>query len=154
MNQLVQPEPRYNRNQSVNAHHVTWATKYRSPRLSADVRDHAELYISHICKHKNINLLALSVQVDHVHVYVELARSHSVADAVGIIKWYSSLCLRTNFPRLQTINGRPVAALWQRNYFSRSIGGEGAAVSRYIRNQEPDYIYNSLNAFGKIEDLW
>ena len=128
---------RTKRNPSDTSYHFTWATKQRCPVLQPEVADIVMEAIEHMSGLRAYNILALSVQADHVHWYVQLPHTVPVVQAVGAVKWYSSLVTRRELPYL----ARDKKALWQRHYFVRTIGGEGAAVMRYITDHNPMRIY-------------
>ena len=79
-----------------------------------------------------MEIIAAEVDVDHVHLYLQIPPQRAVGRAVGILKSISARMMFKRFPYLK----RKLWAgeLWEESYFVRSIG-EGVTaemVKRYI----------------------
>ena len=79
---------------------------------------------------------AIEVDVDHVHLYIQVPPQRSVGRAVGILKSVSARMMFKRFPYLK----RTLSAgqLWSASYFARSVG-EGvtaALIKCYIESHE------------------
>lgn len=117
-----------------NFHHFVFAPKYRRAVLGdALVRRVVEFHIRHICELKNIEIIALNIQPDHVHLLVSLPKSMTQTYAVFIIKWYSSIWTRKQCTWLKDIVH--LDHLWQRGYWVTSVGGGVKSVRKYVKNQ-------------------
>ena len=68
------------------AYHVVWCPKYRKSILTGSIADESKRLIEGICLERNWSVLALEVQPDHIHLFVSIPPSTSVADAVKILK--------------------------------------------------------------------
>ena len=84
-------------------------------------------------KHK-IKIHALAIELDHVHIFIEIPTTMCLAKAVQLLKWYSALRIRatwkkelTSFPHKDHF--------WAKTYWSRSIGGDASKVKKYIEKQ-------------------
>lgn len=125
-----------------NLQHMIFAPKYRRHLLQSEqVSTTAAELIRHICQLKGIEIKALAIMPDHVHLFVILPATMSVSDAAYIVKWFSSIHLRRIYPEIKR---RSPKALWATRYFSRSVGGDAATVQAYVDNQiirihAPDY---------------
>jgi putative transposase len=120
-----------------NAHHFTFAPKYRREVLGrAPLAQEIEKHLRHIATYHNMDVIAIAIQRDHVHIFVDLPRKLSPAYAVQQLKWFSSIWTRKAYPGL--INEK---SLWQRRYYSRSIGGDKRAVQEYIDKQKVEGNY-------------
>ena len=76
----------------------------------------------------------LSIQVDHVHMLVQLRPNVSVSRAVQFFKGGSSKVIREEFPDLKEFLWGD--SLWADGYFSETVGQVNMAVIReYIKNQ-------------------
>lgn len=117
-----------------NAHHVVFTPKYRRPVFAGQtfLIERAHTHFGHICRLRNIDIIELSVQDDHIHLFIDIPKTIAVSKAVQDIKFYTSLMLRKEFEIVRMISPR---ALWQRKYFSRSIGGDATVVKKYIQQQ-------------------
>lgn len=116
-------------------HHFTFSPKYRravleNPLVIVAVTD----AIVHICKLKGIQILALSVEADHVHLFCHLPRDLSQARAMFFVKWYSAIQARRLCPWLKTTVHDD--HLWQRGYWVTTVGASSAKATRkYVDNQ-------------------
>lgn len=117
----------------INLQHFTFSPKYRRSVLAGAVARDTEKMIRHICQLKGMKIHAIAIQPDHVHVFTEIPKTMSVAKAAYWIKWFSSCHVRRLHPQLKSTVKQ--SALWQHNYFSRSVGGDQRHVQKYIDQQ-------------------
>ncbi|MEN8172020.1 MAG: IS200/IS605 family transposase [Chloroflexota bacterium] len=119
----------------INLHHIIFSPKYRRPIFQdrEDLGAACERLIRHICTLKNITVHAVAIETDHVHVFIQIPNTMSVAKAAMLIKWFSSRWMRIEFPELQSYPKK--TAFWQRKYWNRSVGGDARTVKKYIKDQ-------------------
>lgn len=118
---------------SHNLQHVIICPKYRRPVFTFKLQATAvEQLIRHICGLHHIQIEALAVQPDHVHILIRIPSGYkySLAYTVQQIKWFSSIWMRKTFPALKSQK-----ALWATHYAARSVGGGRAEQQRYIDRQ-------------------
>lgn len=109
-------------------YHFVWITKYRKKILVDRVREEFEKLIFEIAKNHGIEILSLSVQPDHVHLFVSAPPRLSPAQIANLFKGVSSKKLLEKFPRLRTGEG-----LWSRTYYVGSAGTVSEeTIRRYI----------------------
>jgi putative transposase len=113
-----------------NAHHFIFSPKYRRDILQGEMVAEITRHLNHIAQYHDIDVLALSIQPDHVHIFLDMPRKLSPAYAVQQVKWFTSIWTRKRYP--EVVNEK---SLWQRRYYSRSIGGDSKQVKKYIENQ-------------------
>ncbi len=118
---------------SSNIHHFTFCPKYRSVVMVGGIEERIEAHIMHICQLYNIHVIAVAVEPDHVHLLLQLPRTLSQSKAMQLIKWYSALKIRKEFPHLKRIVKN--TSFWQRNYFAETVGHNSKIVKRYINSQ-------------------
>ncbi len=76
----------------------------------------------------------LNIQVDHVHMLVQLKPNVSVSRAVQFFKGGSSKVIREEFPDLKEFLWGD--SFWAEGYFSETVGQVNMSVIKeYIRNQ-------------------
>ena len=76
----------------------------------------------------------LNIQVDHVHMLVQLKQDMSVSKAVQILKGGSSRKIRAEYPELEEFLWGD--SFWADGYFAESVGQVNEiAIREYIRNQ-------------------
>ena len=118
-------------------YHLIWATKRRRRALRREEeRDYCKRLLGRVAEKYEMTILAIEVDEDHVHLYVEIPPQQSVGSAVRKFKSLSGRYLVRRFPYLRRhfYDG----AVWSPSYFVRSIG-EGVTaetVRRYIETHE------------------
>lgn len=111
--------------------HFIFTPKYRRPIFSwGFLRAAAEDHMRYIARLKHIEIAELAIQPDHVHLMAYLPATLTIAEAAGVLKWYSSLKLRQDYPG--TVNARH---LWGKDYWCVSVGGGESQQREYIRQQ-------------------
>lgn len=110
--------------------HLVWATKDREKLLTKEAQTLVRNHFAQYANENDIQLDALSVQSDHVHVLLNLMSDQRVGDIVKLLKGESS----------HWINERDLIARkfsWQRGYGAFSISpSHYQIVKTYIKNQD------------------
>jgi len=103
--------------------------------LKGLIADYVEDKIQTISSWKDVEILELNVQPDHVHIINSIPPKLSVSDYVGIIKGKSAIQLFKTFPNLKK---KPYWGnhFWQRGYFVSTIGIDEEKIRRYVKYQE------------------
>jgi len=84
-----------------------------------------------IDRYPDIHLLERSVQLDHVHIFLEIPPKYSVSTIVGRIKAHTARVMRKKFHHLSQ-----TSQLWSVGYFVSTVGTNETVVRDYIRRQE------------------
>ena len=80
-------------------------------------------------KKKNAKQISAGGTYDHIHLYVSMPSTISVADFVNVVKSNSSRWVHESFPNKRAFG-------WQEGYGAFSVGkSEEERVIRYIQNQ-------------------
>lgn len=117
------------------AYHIVWRPVYRREVLGEPIKSALEAMLHTIAYQHGMEILAVDVQPDHIHLFVSFPPALSIADAVKLLKGISARQLRLLFPSLkrQTRSDR----LWAPSYYVGTAGHVSAATIRqYIENQE------------------
>ena len=86
-----------------------------------------------LCKYKNVEIVAGSVMLDHIHLVVAIPPKLAVSDFVGYLKGKSALQIFDRHPELATRYDR---TMWARGYFVSTIADVDEATSRkYVEEQ-------------------
>jgi putative transposase len=111
--------------------HVVFSTRFRFQALTAGA-DHRFLQVLHeVAGEQDFNVLAASVNEEHVHLLLSLQPKHSVADIVKAVKGRTSRLLRQEFPRLQRETN-----LWTSGYYVDSLGEKNVPqMLAYLQRQ-------------------
>ena len=117
------------------AYHVVWCPKYRKSILIGSIADETKRLVEGICLERNWPVLALEVQPDHIHLFVSIPPSTSVADATKILKGCTARKLFVKFPELkkQLCGGH----LWSPSYYVGTAGNVSSeTIQKYIERTE------------------
>ncbi len=117
------------------AYHVVWCPKYRKSILIGSIADETKGLVEGICLERNWPVLALEVQPDHIHLFVSIPPSTSVADATKILKGSTARKLFVKFPELkkQLWGGH----LWSPSYYVGTAGNVSSeTIQKYIERTE------------------
>jgi len=102
--------------------------KYRRKILIDEIKDELEKLIHKIAKKHKIEVLSLSIQPDHIHLFVSAPPRLAPAQIANLFKGISSKKLLEKFPHLKTKEG-----LWSRTYYVGSAGSVSEeTIRRYI----------------------
>jgi REP-associated tyrosine transposase len=117
------------------AYHMVWRPVYRRDVLQEPVKTTLENVFHTIAQQHGMQVLAVDVQPDHVHLCVSMPPTLSIANAVKRFKGISARQLRLMFPglRKRTRSDR----LWAPSYYVGTAGHVSAeTIRKYIENQE------------------
>lgn len=122
-------------------YHLVWIPKYRKKVLLEKVKETLRTILEEQCRKLELEMLALEVMPDHLHLFVGAKPTHVPCEIVQKLKGVSSFRLRELFPDL-TYLGYPkhlkqFKHLWARGYYCGSAGHVSQdAVKRYILEQQ------------------
>ena len=115
------------------SYHFIWCPKYRRKVLKGKIETRLKELILKKAKEINVEIGAMEVMEDHVHIFVKARPVHSPQYLVSQFKGYTSHELRKQFPEL--ISKLPT--LWTRSYYVESIGHiSQKTVEKYIQDQK------------------
>ncbi len=118
-------------------YHIVWTPKYRMRILQGVLADAVEDKIRMICDWKEVEILELNIQSDHIHIICSIPPKLSVSDFMGIVKGKSAIQMFKSFPSLKK---KPYWGnhFWARGYFVSTIGIDEDKVRRYVKYQEDE----------------
>lgn len=122
-------------------YHIIWIPKYRKKILVGRVAEVLAEIIKGQCEDLKVELLALEVMPDHIHLFVGATPTHVPFQIIKQIKGNSSIQLRRMFKELRTLGNPkrtyPYRNLWAKGYCCGSAGHVSQeAVKRYILEQQ------------------
>ena len=113
--------------------HVVFCTKYRRPVLTDGVDERLKEIIAEVCEERGVELIALEVMPEHVHLFVDVPPTISMSSLMHFVKGRASRLLRQEFPHLKS----RLPCLWTGSFFCSSVGGAPVeTVKRYIEEQQ------------------
>ena len=108
--------------------HFIWSTKEREPWIDPVWQNDLHRYMSGICDNVGAKLLIAGGVCDHVHLYVSMEATHSIAEMGNLLKSNSSRWVHENHER---------RFAWQTKYAAFSVSKSTEdALFQYIRTQE------------------
>jgi putative transposase len=136
-------------------YHIIWIPKYRKKLLYGRVAEVLKDIIAGQCQELGIEMLALEVMPDHIHLFVGATPTHTPFEIVKKLKGNTSRQLRLCFKNLRYLNyknhyGNGFDNLWARGYYCGSAGHVSQdAVKRYILEQQGKDVFE-YSIFGDI----
>lgn len=110
--------------------HLVWATKYRNPVLTEEIRLQLFEHIRTTALSKGIYFDCINGYTDHVHCLITLGANQNIGKVVNLIKGESSRWINENKLCIEHFQ-------WQRQYYAVSVSlNDIKRVRKYIINQE------------------
>jgi putative transposase len=73
---------------------------------------------------------------DHVHILISIPPKYSVSEVVGFMKGKSAIQIAKLYMKKErNFTGQ---SFWARGFFVSTVGGDEAAIRKYIQNQEDE----------------
>ena len=112
-------------------YHLFWCPKRSKKVLIGKIKHRLEHIIRQIAKEKDLEILAIEIQPDHLHLFISAYPTVAVHKFIKAFKGRSSNLLRKEFPELLKI-----PSLWTHSYFVSTAGNiSNETIKRYIENQ-------------------
>lgn len=112
-------------------YHIIWCPKWRRRILVGKIAERLEQIIHEVADENAWQVLSLSIQPDHVHLFLRANPYTLPTDIARLIKGRSSPVLREEFPYLMKM-----PSLWTRSTFYSTAGNVSAEViEQYIERQ-------------------
>ena len=126
---------RHNRHSvSLMNFHFVWIPRRRKKVLVGEVATRLEEIIKDLAADLDMNILAMEIMPDHVHLFVSCTPSIAADQIMFRIKGRSSRILRKKFPHLLKM-----PSMWTRSYFVSTAGNVSTeTIKRYIAEQRKD----------------
>jgi len=112
-------------------YHIIFCPKRRRKVLVDKVEDRLRAILQEVAQEKRVNILALEIQPDHLHLFVSCYPQMTVHKLVRAFKGRSSCYLRREFPQLLKL-----PSLWTNSYFVSTAGNvSNETIRKYIEAQ-------------------
>jgi putative transposase len=112
--------------------HIVFCPKRRKAVLLGNIATSADALIRNKCEEMGWSIIALDVMPDHVHLFLRVWPTTSVAEIVKAVKGVTSHELINEYPELLKL-----PSLWTRSYFAASVGNVSQdTVRKYIEDQK------------------
>lgn len=116
-------------------YHIVWCTKYRKPVFQGGLENELAAYLKETAKSLDMDILAMEVMPDHVHLLVDAKPQFRPSDGIKVLKGNSARWLFLAHPEIksQLWGGH----LWNPSYFIATVSGRSMEqVERYIQEQK------------------
>ena len=115
-------------------YHIVWIPKYRKRVLKGSLAIRIKELLLQCAEINHWEVQEMNVQVDHIHIIVQLDTKTSVARAVKLFKGGSSKKIREEFSELEEFLWGD--SLWSDGYFAETVGRvDEEVMRRYVKNQ-------------------
>ena len=116
-----------------NQYHIIFCPKYRRKVLINGIDERLKEVLYDIAKEIDVEIKALEVMPDHVHMFIEFDPRINLHNVVKRLKGRSSHILREEYPSLK----KKLPSLWTRSYFSCTIGHiSEETIKQYVESQK------------------
>lgn len=115
-------------------YHIVWLAKYRRSVLTGTVARHVEEIIQEIAGDKGLEVIDLTVQPDHIHLFVSSPPKHAPS---LLANWFKGISSRKYNHRYASSDDQKIK--WVRGYYAGTAGEVSSeAVQDYIQRQEAE----------------
>ena len=126
-------------------YHFVWIPQYRKRVLEGLIKERLNQLLHDCAEINQFEIMELSIQEDHVHLFLSAKPRYSPAEIMRLIKGGSSRVIRSEFPEIEEFLWGD--SFWADGYFvsTHSTVTEDI-IKEYIRNQGEDrWILRSLD---------
>ena len=118
----------------------------------ADIRMQLECIFFAIAESNNFQIKAIEIMADHVHLFINIRPSHSIAEAIQYLKGGSSYELRKIFPIMKEFHR---CRLWSRGKYFRPIGEVNEeTIKHYIEQSQTKYHDNTRTSGAWLREAY
>ena len=116
-------------------YHIVWCTKYRKPVFSGQIEVDVKRYLLKTCADLKINVLAMELMPDHVHLLADCKPQLCLSDAIKVLKGNTARWLFLTHPEIKkSLWG---GHLWNPSYFVATVSDRTREhVEAYINSQK------------------
>jgi len=113
-------------------YHFVWCPRYRRKILTGQVEIRLRELIKKVVQKLDLEILALEIMPDHLHLFVNAPPTLSPHNIVARIKGVSSHYLRREFDYIARM-----PSMWTRSYFVSTAGNVSLEmIQKYIQAQK------------------
>ena len=129
-------------------YHVVWTTKNRQPVIDDGMVMPIQHAIAETSRELSVNVYAVGVMPDHVHVFAQISPALTVARVIG--RWKGASSHAANEHRPSTLK----MLAWQSGYGVLSVSQSGFdRVLAYVQNQRARHAAREIyGAMERTED--
>ena len=115
-------------------YHIVWIPKYRKRVLRGRLAKRIAELLYECAEMNRWDIVELNIQIDHVHIVVQLRPDISVSKVVQLFKGSTSRIVRLEFPALEEFYWGK--SFWCDGYFVETVGQVSLEkIREYVKNQ-------------------
>ena len=116
-------------------YHIVWVTKYRKRIFIGEIEKDVNQYLIETLKSLDMNIIAMEIMPDHIHLLVDCKQQLRLSDAVKVLKGNTARWLSLNHPEIKkNLCG---GHLWNPSYFVATVSDRSLKqVTDYINSQK------------------
>ena len=116
-------------------YHIVWVTRYRRKILTKGVSQYLETKLKEVQKYyPDWENKAIGVDVDHVHIHMEIPPKYSVSRVIETLKKNTSRQMWKKFRFLEKVYWDS-SGIWSKGFFVSTIGIDEKVIRRYVEKQ-------------------
>lgn len=113
-------------------YHIVWIPKYREPVLGGEVARRVDTILHEIADDKVLEIIDLTIQPDHVHLFVSSPPKHAPS---LLANWFKGISSRKYNHRHVTRDSDKLQ--WARGYYAGTAGHVSSeTVQEYIQRRQ------------------
>jgi len=124
-------------------YHIVWVPKYRLRILDGQVGQTVTNCIRSFSDQLNCEIIELNVQLDHVHLLVNVPPKISISKYVGVIKGRTAIRV---FNQFRNLKQKPYWGnhFWAQGYCLDTVGLDSEMIRKYVKHQEKKEKHSEL----------
>lgn len=112
-------------------YHFVWIPRRRRPVLKGTIANRLKVLLNEKTKELNIEILALEIKSDHVHLFVNCLPTLAPYQIMFRLKGFTARILRKEHPELMRL-----PSMWTTSYFVSTAGNVSSeTIKKYIEAQ-------------------
>ena len=129
-------------------YHIVWCPKYRFRIPEDEIGKTVQYLIKQFCEWKKIEIIESNVQVDHIHLLLEIPPKYSISEVVGFLKGKSAIKIFDMHIELKKRYwGRH---FWAKGYCVSTVGLDEEKIKKYVKWQlHKDKVAEQLELWKK-----
>ena len=131
-------------------YHIVIVPKYRRKVIYGKLRKDIGVILRKLCEYKHVEIIEAHAMPDHIHMLLSIPPKLSVGDFMGYLKGKSTLMIFERHANMKYKYGR--RCFWAKGYYVSTVGGNKAAIEKYIRNQETEDQMMDQLSFKEYKD--
>ena len=131
-------------------YHVVIVSKYRRKVIYGKLRKDIGAILRKLCEYKHVEIIEAHAMTYHIHMLLSIPPKMCVSDFIGYLKGKSTLMIFERHANMKYKYGR--RCFWTKGYYISTVGGNKAAIVKYIREQEVEDQMSDQLSFKEYED--